>query len=374
MITPITSGALERALHLRDLADPLQGPHAMQQIVEEIHSSLRHLWGCRRLIYRGSPLVSVQDNYDRLGYPPEGVVRDTRYTRYVTPQVMLRAHTSAMIPGLLRSMTYDPPDDILLVCPGLVYRRDTIDRLHSAEPHHLDLWRITKAQMCIDDLLEMIRTIVNAALPGYEYRTIASPHPYTTNGLQIDVSTEDGWVEIGECGMASIDVIREAGLDATGLAMGLGLDRILMIRKSIYDIRLLRSQDERVQKQMLDLELYIPVSNQPPIRRDLSLAVDETLTPEDIGDRIRQASIEHASLLESIEIMSETPYAELPIEAINRMGMKNNQKNVLLRLVIRDPVVTLTSQKANEIRDVVYCALHEGERKELANSNQSEYN
>ncbi len=366
MITPITSGALERALHLRDLADPLQGPHAMQQIVEEVHTALAQLWGCRRLIYRGSPVVSTRDNYDRLGYPPEGVVRDARYTRYITPQVMLRAHTSAMIPGLLRSMASDPPEDILLVCPGLVYRRDTIDRLHSAEPHHLDLWRITKTNMRVEDLHEMISTIVSAALPGYEYRTIASPHPYTTNGLQIDVSVNEDWVEIGECGLASLDVIRQAGLDSTGLAMGLGLDRILMLRKSIYDIRLLRSDDERVQKQMLDLEPYIPVSNQPPVRRDLSIAVDEELTTEELGDRIRQASPEHASRLESIEIMSETLYADLPPEAHERMGMKEGQKNVLLRLVIRDPVVTLTSQQANEIRDVVYCALHAGERKELA--------
>jgi phenylalanyl-tRNA synthetase alpha chain len=366
--TTITSGALERALHLRDLSDPLQGLHAMQQIVETIHEALAKRWRCQRLLYRGSPLVSVEDNYDRLGYPPEGVVRDARYSRYVTRRLMLRAHTSAMIPGLLRSLAVDPPEDVLLVCPGLVYRRDTIDRLHSAEPHHLDLWRITTGTVDVGDLNDMVLAIVNAALPGYQYRTVPSLHPYTTNGLQIDVAVGDQWIEIGECGLASLDVIRGAGLQATGLAMGLGLDRILMVRKSIDDIRLLRSPDTRVQTQMLDLSPYTPVSNQPAIRRDLSIAVEEELTSEELGDKIREASPEHASRLESIEIISETPYADLPPEAHARMGMREQQKNVLLRLVIRDPVVTLSSREANEIRDIVYGALHQGDRMELANS------
>jgi phenylalanyl-tRNA synthetase alpha chain len=364
--TTITSGALERALHLRDLSDPLQGPHAMQQIIEAIHQALALRWGNQRLLYHGSPLVPVEDNYDRLGYPPEGVVRDARYTRYVTQRMMLRAHTSAMIPGLLRSLAVDPPEDILLICPGLVHRRDTIDRLHTGEPHHLDLWRITNKTVDVEDLSDMVLAVVNAALPGHQYRTVPSLHPYTTNGMQIDVAVGNQWIEIGECGLASLHVIRAAGLQATGLAMGLGLDRILMVRKSIQDIRLLRSQDARVQKQMLDLKPYIPVSNQPAIRRDLSIAVEEELTSEELCDKIRQASPEHASRLESVEIVSETPYAELPPEAHIRMGMRERQKNVLLRLVIRDSVITLTSNEANEIRDMVYSTLHQGDRMEWA--------
>jgi phenylalanyl-tRNA synthetase alpha chain len=338
----------------------------MQQIVELIHEALASLWRCQRLLYRGSPLVPVEDNYDRLGYPHEGIVRDARYTRYVTAKMMLRAHTSAMIPGLLRGLSVGPPEDILLICPGLVYRRDCIDRLHSAEPHHLDLWRISMSNLTLADLEEMVRIVVNVALPDYKYRTVPSAHPYTSNGLQIDVAVGDDWVEIGECGLASAEVIRAAGLQATGLAMGLGLDRILMIRKSINDIRILRSDDPRVQRQMQDLDPYIPVSNQPAMRRDLSIAVDEELTTEELGDKIRQASPEYAAQLESVDIISETAYSELPAEARARMGMSECQKNVLLRLVIRDPVVTLTSHEANEIRNAVYRALHQGNRMELA--------
>ena len=99
-------------------------------------------WGCRVVVHRSSGLTTVADNYDRLHYPPQGVARDARYTRYVTPTTMLRTHTSAEIPPLLRVLAASHIDDVLLVCPGLVYRRDSIDRLHTGEPHQVDLWRL----------------------------------------------------------------------------------------------------------------------------------------------------------------------------------------------------------------------------------------
>ena len=80
----LTHEALERALNLRDLSDPCQGPHAMQQIVKAIYEALASRWHCQRYLHRASPLLSVAENYDRLGYPPDGAARDARYTRYVT--------------------------------------------------------------------------------------------------------------------------------------------------------------------------------------------------------------------------------------------------------------------------------------------------
>jgi phenylalanyl-tRNA synthetase alpha chain len=370
--TTLTSAALERSLNLRDLANPEQGIHAMQQLIDDIHRALAGRWCCRRLLYRASPLVSVEDNYNRLGYPADGASRDARYTRYVTQNTLLRTQTSAMIPRLLRTLSVDPLDDVLLICPGLVYRRDTIDRLHTGEPHQLDLWRICKARLTHYDLADMIRTVVSTALPDHHYRLLPAVHPYTENGWQIDVRDDTGqWIEIGECGMASPRVLADAGLDTrkiSGLAMGLGLDRILMLRKGIDDIRLLRSEDSRIARQMLDLDVYKPVSDQPPMRRDLSVAIDGHITAEEIGDLIREAMVDDADLLESVDILSQTDYLDLPASARIRMGMQPDQKNVLLRLVIRHPVRTLTHPEANTIRDRVYRVLHRGSRIELAAS------
>ena len=69
-ISLLSSDALQQAIHLRDLTDSLHGPHAMQLLLADIHHDLAAHWGCPRLLQRASPVVSVADNYDRLGYPP----------------------------------------------------------------------------------------------------------------------------------------------------------------------------------------------------------------------------------------------------------------------------------------------------------------
>lgn len=61
-----------------------------------------------------------------------------------------------------------------------------------------------------------------------------------------------------------------------------------------------------------------------------------------------------------MEVLSTTPYAGLPSAAITRMGISPDQKNLLVRLVIRHPVKTLTSNEANAVRDRVYQAVHRG--------------
>jgi len=84
-------------------------------------------------------------------------------------------------------------------------------------------------------------------------------------------------VEIWECGIAHPGVLAPAGLAGHGgLALGMGLDRMLMLVKGIPDIRLLRSADPRIAGQMRDLAAYQPVSSMPPVVRDL----EKTLTNE----------------------------------------------------------------------------------------------
>lgn len=232
--------ALRQALNLRDLTDPDDGPHAMQMLIGDILSALQKEWGCEVRIHRESPIISVEDNYNKLRYPPDGAARDARYSRYVTAGALLRTMASAMVPGAMRSIAQNPPDDVLLACPGLVYRRDCIDRLHTGEPHQLDLWRVHRSKrMGTDELRQMIQVIVETALPAMQWRTEARVHPYTLDGLQIDVNHKGEWIEIGECGIAHPEIIAEnipniQGLG--GLALGLGMDRLLMIRKDVRDM------------------------------------------------------------------------------------------------------------------------------------------
>jgi phenylalanyl-tRNA synthetase alpha chain len=358
-------GAYGRLLALRDLTDAALGPHAMQLLVQHALDALLAAWNCPVVVYRAPPLVPAADNYDDLGYPPDGASRDARYTRYLTPELLLRTQTSAMIPRALRMIAPARYADVLLACPGLTYRRDAIDRLHVGEPHQLDLWRIVQRPLTRDDLVAMIEAIAGAMLPGVPLRLEPAVHPYTLDGLEVYGNVQGRWVEILECGRAHPELLADAGLAsasglASGLAMGIGLDRMLMLRKGIEDIRALRSTDPRIQAQMLDLEPYRAVSSQPPIYRDLSVAVAEEANVEELGDRVRSTLAAASGSIESVEVLSETSYLELSLAARRRLGISPRQKNVLLRLVIRDLERTLTSAEANELRDAVYAVLHEG--------------
>ena len=98
----------------------------------------------------------------------------------------------------------------------------------------------------------------------------------------------------------------------------------------------------------------------PPIQRDLSIAVDTALTAEELGDAVRSTLGERSGAIESIEVVAQTSYLELSLAARRRLGISPGQKNVLLRVVIRDLERTLTAAEANALRDAIYAALHAG--------------
>jgi len=371
----IDPSRLAAALSLRDLTDPAAGRHAMQLLLDELVAALSTWSGATVRVCRALPVVSARHNYDRLYYPPEGVARDARYSRWLGPDVLLRTQTSAMIPPLLDELAADVGwHDVVLVCPGLVYRRDQIDRHHVGEPHQVDVWWIRRGPARLESaaLDAMVATVVSAALPGWRHRTIASPHPYTTGGLQIDaLDASDAPLEIGECGLAAPRVLADAGLDpknVSGLAMGLGLDRMLMLRKGLDDIRLLRSTDPRIAAQMRDLAPWRPVSKMPVATRDLSIATDAADSVEDLGDRVRAALGDRARAVESVDVVSATPYDELPAAARARIGIAPGQQNLLVRVVLRDLERTLTTDDANRLRDDIYAALHRGTASQWASA------
>jgi phenylalanyl-tRNA synthetase alpha chain len=79
----------------------------MQLLLRDVVEGLRRAWRCAMAVRRESPIVSVEENYDRLRYPPEESARDARYTRYLNDAVILRTQTSAMILGMLGRLAED---------------------------------------------------------------------------------------------------------------------------------------------------------------------------------------------------------------------------------------------------------------------------
>jgi phenylalanyl-tRNA synthetase alpha chain len=363
----LTGAQLARDCARPDLSDPADGPHALQQLVGLAVTALTGAWGCPARWCRGPRVVTAADNYDHLGYPAAAVTREARYTRYVDDRRMLRSHSSAMVPPALRRLAADPPGDVLLVCPGIVYRRDAIDWQHSGTPHQLDLWRISRRPLGQADMDEMIGVLLGALVPGRRSRQEPRQHPYTVGGRQVDAAHGDRWVEVWECGLAHPGVLARAGLPGyAGLALGLGLDRLLMLRKGIPDIRLLRSADPRIAGQMRDLAPYLPVSARPAVRGDLSVMVDPGEDGETLGDRIRDALGPDADCVEDVTILSSTDGADLPPAAAERLGARPGQRNLLVRIVLRHLERTLAGADANELRDRVYAAIHQGTRQQWA--------
>jgi phenylalanyl-tRNA synthetase alpha chain len=370
-VSYLSPGQLRDALGVRDLSDPAAGPHAIQLLADRAAQALSRAWSCEVRWCRGPDVVPVADNYDRLGYAAGAITREARYTRYVSAGRMLRSHSTAMIPPALRQLARDRQacgdTDVLLACPGMVYRRDAIDWQHTGTPHQLDLWRITSRPMTDANLDEMISGLLGALVPGLPYRQEPRVHPYTERGRQVDVRHDGRWVEVWECGLAHPGVLAAAGLAGCGgLALGMGLDRMLMLVKGIPDVRLLRSADPRIAGQMRDLAAYRPVSSMSPVTRDLSVAVDADQDEETLGDRVRDTLGADAPAVEEVSVLSATPYAALPAAAIRRLGARPGQQNLLVRVVLRDLDKTLTNEAANSLRDRIYLAIHQGSEHQWA--------
>lgn len=365
----LTSDQLCRALNQRDLTDPAQGSHAIQILLDSVVAALHADWGGTVRYVRSATIVPVRENYDRLGYARGDITRARRYTRYISPTVMLRSHTSAALPTALEEYAERTAVDELIVAPGLVYRRDAVDRHHVGEPHQVDLWRLRRTPDTGDSaMLTMISRTVEAVLPGVQWRTTDVTHPYTVGGKQIDVLHNGEWLELAECGLIHPDVLSGSGLDParwSGLALGMGLERALMLRKGIPDIRYIRAEDPRIASQMLTLEPWQEVSPLPVARRDISVVLSADEDEETVGDRIRTALGDGADVIESVQLLSRTPHEDLPDSARLRLGTREGQANLLLRIVLRPIDRTLTSDQANAIRNAIYRAVHEGPVMEL---------
>lgn len=119
MISYITHAQLAEDLALRDLSNPAEGPHAMQNLLTNVVDALGTEWSIPAKTVRHSPIVPVENNYDRLGFDPGAVTRDQRYSRYLSPTVMLRSHTSASVPWLLTDTHGRVMSMSLSSCPAL---------------------------------------------------------------------------------------------------------------------------------------------------------------------------------------------------------------------------------------------------------------
>ena len=210
----------------------------------------------------------------------------------------------------------------------------------------------------------MGQVVFDAACPGAEMIVYEADHPYTVDGIEVYAKVDGQEIEVFEAGLIHPDVMKGAGIDQelySGLALGMGVERLIMARKNLPDIRLIRSTDPRIISQMTNLDVFKQVSNQPAMKRDMSYCIDQGYTEEDICEDIKKAFGEEADLLEEVKILSRTSYDSLQPIAKQRLGAKPNQDNVLVRIILRHPDKTLTKQEAAELYNKSYPKLHKGD-------------
>lgn len=356
---------LTASLAIQDLTNPDNGIHAINLVVKKIRSSLEKIYP-NSLIeeIRKDPEVTVRENFDDLLFPDNNAGRSSRYTRYVSENTVLRTHTSSAIPSWLKNEALNGIQDKIVILPGMCYRRDVVDKTHCGEPHQMDVWRIKKGGTPLkrSDLVSLVEVILNSVVPGFSYRANEVQHPYTINGLEIEILVDGSWLEVLECGEAHPTILSNAGLNPneySGLALGMGLDRLVMLIKGIDDIRTLRSEDIRIKKQMLNLEKFIPFSNQPATKRVLSYSTSMEKTEEDICEEIRDELGVDAIFVEKIEY-TEIAYDQLPEKARKNLGISPDQKNIVATLVFRSLEESLPRTKVNEWMQRLYPKLNKG--------------
>jgi phenylalanyl-tRNA synthetase alpha chain len=367
-VQPISKKALGAYLAIPDLTQSPQ-PHAIKMMYEEIVDYMRTAHPNSEVnVYRKDPIVAVSDNYDNLRISKDNISRSSTYTHYVDTDHVLRTHTSAHLPGILRELsTRSDWSDVVILLPGLAYRRDVSNKKHVSEVHMLEMWRVVKnadhSTVTKDDLLKVVRGVAATAAPGWNLRIENSPHPYTKEGIEVNAVNGDRDIEILECGLINDAILKAAELDPTthsGWALGMGLDRLAMTLKDIPDIRYLRSTNPKIADQMKNLSPYQEVSNQPAIKRDMSYSVPNTYVEEDISADIREALGDKIDTLEEVEILSETPYEDLPDIAREHLGCSPNQKNVLVRITLRHLERSITNDETNTVYEQIYKSINKG--------------
>jgi len=362
----ISPARLQAALMLPDLTEPSEPPHAVHLMVAEILRGLEALRWPAPNIRRGTRVVSAEENYGLLGYGAGEITLGSEHTRWVTANTLLRTQTTSQIPPALQeaAAVRAPGSAVLIAAPGMTYRRDTRDRWHCAEPHQMDIWVLGDPCLATHDhLLRLVRDVLHVAVPGRSWTTSASPHHYTEGGIEVNVMETSGAVEVLECGRIARSLLQRLHIDPAlhgGLALGMGLDRLVMLRKTIPDIRLLRDAEPRVAAQMHDLETWRPVSRLPATARDLSVAVTPGQSTEALTERLLAAAGDRSGWIESVTVEGRWTGEALPPQAIQRLGLKPQQENVLIRVTLRDWSRSIPRTEANALYARLQEALHEG--------------
>ena len=195
-------------------------------------------------------------NFEALNIPKDHPARSEQDTFYINYNLVLRTQTS---PIQIRTMENQEPP-IKMISPGKVYRSDAVDATHSPIFYQMEGLVIDKGVTFAD--LKGTLELFAKKMFGDKVVTKFRPHhfPFTEPSAEMDatcfvcegkgcrVCKGSGWIEILGCGMVHPNVLRNCGIDPevySGFAFGFGVDRMVMLKYGIDDIRALYESDMR---------------------------------------------------------------------------------------------------------------------------------
>ena len=210
-------------------------------------------------VYEGTEIETDYYNFTALNTPQDHPARDMQDTFYLSPEFLLRTQTSA---GQIHVMENKKPP-IKILSPGRVFRSDD-DATHSPMFHQMEGLVVDK-NITLCDLKGMLDVLVQKIYgEGTTTRLRPSYFPFTEPSVEVDVSCFEcggkgcplckhtGWIEVLGGGIVHHKVLENCGIDPneySGLAFGIGIERIAMLKYGINNINLLYENDLRFLKQ-----------------------------------------------------------------------------------------------------------------------------
>ena len=196
----------------------------------------------------GPEIESDYYNFDALNIPKHHPARADHDTFWFNPELLLRTQTSGV---QIRTMEKKQPP-IRIMAPGRVYRND-YDQTHTPMFHQIELLYVDK-NANFTELKGLLHDFLRAFFEeDLQVRFRPSYFPFTEPSAEVDVMGKNGkWLEVLGCGMVHPNVLRNVGIDPneySGFAVGMGVERLTMLRYNVTDLRSFFENDLRFLKQ-----------------------------------------------------------------------------------------------------------------------------
>lgn len=199
-------------------------------------------------VYEGPEVDTEWYNFDALNTPADHPSRDVQDTFWLADGKVLRTQTSNS--QVRFGETHKPP--FRVVVPGVCFRNEATDSGHETTFVQLEGLYIDE-KVKIGQLFWILKKYYSEIFGGkIDLRFRPHHFPFTEPSIEFDTDFNGRWLELGGAGMVNPVVIKNMGLDPdkyTGFAFGPGVERPIMVRYGISDIRLFRSSDLRFLKQ-----------------------------------------------------------------------------------------------------------------------------